>query len=389
MTRPRVVAVGLGRRLRTVLDQIERWTPGVDLVAAVDPARESISAAEPRYADLAWSDDVTALLDATSPDGVLIGTRCDLHADLAAEVVRRGVPLFVEKPVAITSEQVDRLALAAHEATSETVVSFPLRLSELCLMAKEIIESGAIGEPQHAVAVNNVPFYAKTYYQGWMRDDAITGGLWLQKATHDLDYLTFLLGEYPTRVTAVESTTVFAGDMPAGLHCRQCPRRHSCPESQESAVRNLQLGSYGAAELYFGGDWQCAFATDTGNHDSATAILQYASGKHAVYSQNFYSRNGAARRGITVTGYDGTVAFDWYRGSLEVSGHHKPRSQVHTVTLPDGGHFGGDVALAQDFYAIVTGTGRSRATLADGIASARLCVAARESCRTGAAVEVD
>lgn len=370
-----------------MLGQLDTWTPGVDLVAAVDPQRDTIVAlGEGRYDKVAWYDDIVSMLDATAPDGVMIGTTCNLHTDLAVEVLGRGLPLFLEKPVAIDSDQLVRLEAAGRTTSSPTVVSFPLRVSELCLMAKEVIDSGAIGRPQHASAINHVPWYSKIYYQGWMRDEALTGGLWLQKATHDLDYLTFLLGAMPTRVTAVESKTVFTGEMPRDLHCRDCALQETCPESQLSAVRNLEADSVAAAGAFLGGDWRCAFAPDTGNHDSATAVLQYESGAHAVYSQVFYARHGSARRGITVVGYEGSVSFDWYADELQVHHHHKPRSERRTVQLPGRAHFGGDAALAHDFYGIVTGKGETRANLADGIASARLCLAAKESCRTGSAV---
>src|SRR5438045_2774069 len=82
--------------------------------------------------------------------------------------------------------------------------------------------SGALGTVEQVQAVNNVPFYAGGYYHGWMRDDEETGGLWLQKATHDFDYINALVGQRPVRITAMESKTVFRGEMPAGLHCVDC-----------------------------------------------------------------------------------------------------------------------------------------------------------------------
>ena len=76
-----------------------------------------------------------------------------------------------------------------------------------------------------------MPFYGSGYYHGWMRDESQTGGLWLQKTTHDFDYINSLVRQRPVRITAMESKTVFRGDMPAGLHCVDCPRQEECPES--------------------------------------------------------------------------------------------------------------------------------------------------------------
>ena len=49
-------------------------------------------------------------------------------------------------------------------------------------------------------------------------------------------------------------------------------------------------------------DWQCSFAPDTGNHDSASALIAYEAGLHAVYTQHFYTRRGAAARAATLVG---------------------------------------------------------------------------------------
>src|SRR5262249_44973967 len=145
------------------------------------------------------------------------------------------------------------------------------------------------------------------------------------------DYLNYLVGQPPRQVCAMESKTVFTGDMPAGLRCLDCARE-DCPE-RPSATES----------------WLCAFAVDTGNHDSASALIRYASGVHAVYTQNFYTRRGAAARGATLIGYRGTLKFDWYRDELTVHHHHSGRVDTHRFESgPGEGHHGGDSALARN-----------------------------------------
>ena len=380
----RLGVIGYGRRMRHVLATIDRFAAGARVGALVDPRAEELRRAFPdALAGVACHETATAMLDAGGLDGVLIGTRCTLHTPYAIEVLARGLPLFLEKPVATSAEQLAALAQAAERSRSPVVVSFPLRLSALCRAAQEVIASGSIGTVEQVQAVNNVPFYAGGYYHGWMRDEEQTGGLWLQKATHDLDYITLLAGQRPTRVIAMESKTVFRGDMPAGLHCVDCDRQEECPESPYNLFY-LQ----GITERVEPNDWQCSFAPDTGNHDSASAIVAYESGMHAVYTQNFYTRRGAAARGATLIGYRGTVAFDWYRGELTVHHHHTARVERQDFKGTGTGHHGGDEELARDFLAAIAGRGESRAPLAAGLLSAQLCLLARESCRTTTAQEV-
>ncbi|HEV2066995.1 MAG TPA: Gfo/Idh/MocA family oxidoreductase, partial [Thermomicrobiales bacterium] len=215
----RLGVIGFGRRMRHMLDVIGSFSAGAEIVAVVDPEADPLQRDFPQQlAGVTFYDDAEMMLEEASPDGLLIGTRCSSHAPLAIAVLERGLPLFLEKPVATSWEQLAALEEAAARSRSPVVVSFPLRVSAVCQAAWEIITSGVIGTVEHVQAVNNVPFYASTYYHGWMRDDEETGGLWLQKATHDLDYLNYLIDQPPVQVCAMESKTVFRGDMPAGLH---------------------------------------------------------------------------------------------------------------------------------------------------------------------------
>ncbi len=380
----RLGVIGYGGRIRGMLATIDKFGTDATVVAVIDPAESSLRLRFPeKLENVAFYDDVDAMLDGAELDGVLIGTNCLYHTPYAIKVLERGLPLFLEKPVAIDEEQLAQLHAASLTTTSQVVVSFPLRLSELCVMTKEVIDSGVIGTVENVQATNNVPFYGSNYYHGWMRNEALTGGLWLQKATHDLDYLTYLVGKTPSRMVAVESKTVFTGEMPAGLYCLECPIQKECPESQYNLFyKQGILADMSEAEGWWDGRWQCSFATDTGNHDAATAILQYESGAHLTYTQMFYARRGAAKRGAIFTGYKGTVSFDWNTDEVVVHHHHSGRVERHRVESEMSGHHGGDERLAHDFLAILNGTGPSRATLADGLLSAQLCLMAKRATET-------
>jgi predicted dehydrogenase len=228
----RLGVIGYGRRLRRVLDAVSAVDPEATVVAVVDPLGDALRRSYSerlRYATFFGSVD--RLLDEGRVDGVLIGTRCSLHAQLAIKVLERDLPLFLEKPVAIEWEQLRALQAASERSRSPVVVSFPLRVSPLCEAVRGIVDAGAIGTIEQVQAVNNVPPYAATYYHGWMRDESETGGLWLQKATHDFDYITSLVRQQPVQICAVESKTVFRGEMPAGLCCADCELQRDCPES--------------------------------------------------------------------------------------------------------------------------------------------------------------
>ena len=386
----KLAVVGYGSRIQWLLGQLDTFAADIKVVAAVDPREEMIrqKTDAAQLAGVTFYPDIDTMLAQAEPDAVMIGTTCNVHTEYAMKVLALDLPLFLEKPVSINRDQLNQLHQASLTSKSQVVVSFPLRLSRLCAMAKDVIDSGVLGDVANIQAINNVPFYGSNYFHGWMRDDSLTGGLWMQKATHDLDYLSHMIGKLPQRMVAVESKNVFTGDMPAGLYCLDCPKQDICPESQKNLfyMQNI-LDDMHKAEDWWDGRWQCSFAVDTGNHDSATAILQYADGSHLTYTQNFYARRSAAKRGARFLGYKGTMEFDFNSDEVVVHHHHQPRVDRLTLGTHEGGHHGGDTELLVDFLAIVFGTGSSRSTLEDGLTSANLCLTARESCETSQFVQ--
>ncbi|QJD87397.1 Gfo/Idh/MocA family protein [Cohnella herbarum] len=362
--------IGYGLRISSLFRNIAETDPECRIVAIADPRKDELRSSFEGNADgIRFFDDADEMLSNVQLDGVVIGTRCNLHTEMALKVLKLNLPLYLEKPVATNYEDLFRLKAGYEASKSQVVVSFPLRNTPLVKLAKEIIDSGKIGTVEHVQAVNNVP-YGGVYYHSWYRDEKITGGLFLQKATHDFDYIQYLLGLKPVSVCAMKSKQIFKGHKPAGLKCADCEERHTCEESTIKPV-NRERGEY------------CSFAVDTGNEDSGSALLRYESGMHVNYSQNFFARRGAEKRGARLLGYKGTLEFDWYTGELNVYMHHEPKVETHRFDLNAlDGHGGGDGILVRNFIQTMRGAEKSATTLDDGLLSALLCLKAKESAET-------
>ena len=282
-----------------------------------------------------------------------------------------------------------RQALALERAFKKSkckvVVSFPLRVSPLCVFARNLIEQGAVGTPEHIAAVNYVP-YGMGYWTSFYRNFKITHGLFLQKATHDFDYMSYLMNSPIVRVAAMaDYRRVFGGRKRASLKCSQCKEQDTCLESPRNRKRNHSGGSLT--------DNLCPFSVDCGdvksgtNEDCSSTLVEFASGAHGVYSQVFFTRRDAAARGATVSGYHGTVQFDWYENVLKHVHHHAPFTDT---VKPDSGmsHFGGDDVLGDQFIDLIRGKGVSHTPLTVGLQSVYACLAAKESVVTGRFVKV-
>lgn len=371
--------IGYGGRMNTVASEILK-TGKAKITAITDIDIEAVKKNYNLDDSVRYYTDAEEMIKNEQLDGLAIGTRCDSHTEYTLLAAKYNLPLFLEKPVCTSYEDLAKLKAIPKEYGEKVVVSFPLRLSQTVLYVKEIIDSGRLGKIEHVQAYNNVP-YARGYYHKWYRDESITGGLFLQKATHDLDYICYLLGDLkPVRVCAMKSKQIFKGDKPAGLLCENCAEARECPESPENVRKNNDgyiIGKY------------CCFATDTGNEDSGSAIVEFDSGMHAVYSQDFITRNGAGKRGARLIGYKGTVEFDWFSDEVTVYHHLENATERHTLAKCSEGHFGGDAKLVKSFIDVMLGEAKSVSTLRDGILSAELCLGAKKSSEEHIFVDIE
>jgi len=383
----RLGVIGYGRRIHNVIEGCLRQVePDLRVVGIVDPDREGVRARlSPCDRDAAFYESLNELVRRCKPDALAIGTRCNLHAPYAIEAARYDLPLYLEKPVAITMEQAIALERAFERSRCPVVVSFPLRVSPLCELARTYIREGAVGEPVHIAAVNYVP-YGTVYWERPYRNFEITQGLWMQKATHDLDYMSYLMSAPIVRVAAMATWRhVFGGDKPSGLVCSACDEQDTCLESPQNRRRNGAGGSYN--------DHPCVYSVDCGsvetgtNEDCSSAVVEFASGAHGVYTQVFYARRDAATRGATVSGYLGTLRFDWYTNELHRVRHHAPFSATERAG-EGASHFGGDAELAHDFIGLIRGTAASRTPIEVGLQSIYACLAAKASAESGQFVAV-
>jgi predicted dehydrogenase len=365
--------IGCGTRITGMAKLVLELAGDIKLVAVTDINPENAKGNLQKRG--IWNDeirmylDTDQMLDQEELDGVMIGTRCSLHSRYGAKVLKRNLPMFIEKPVSTCMEDLLMLKKAYEESKSKVVVSFPLRVTPLAKLAKEIIDSGKIGTVEHVQAYNNVP-YGGVYFHNWYRDENETGGLFLQKATHDFDYINNILQIDPVMVCAMKSKQIFKGDKPAGLYCKDCPEKNTCPEGPYQ----MKYVKYDNPQ----GD-MCSFAVDTGNEDSGSAIIRYSTGMHVNYTQNFFARKGAGTRGARFLGYKGTLEFDWYKDQLKIFMHDTPRVETYDVNTKSMSHGGGDSVLAFSFIDIMRGEGESVAPLEAGLLSCLMCIKANES----------
>lgn len=198
----RVAVVGYGAR-SPIAEHVPRARPGAYVSAVVDTAatgRERGSAAHPGAAVHASVDELVA---AGTADAAIVLTPDDTHEEIAVALLRAGIAVYLEKPLAITVEGADRVLATAAETGTPLYVGHNFRHAAVVRTMRGVIERGEIGEVRAVWVRHFVGNGGDYYFKDWHADRSRTNTLLLQKASHDLDVVHYLASGYTRRVVGM------------------------------------------------------------------------------------------------------------------------------------------------------------------------------------------
>ncbi|MEP6650472.1 MAG: Gfo/Idh/MocA family oxidoreductase [Lapillicoccus sp.] len=196
MTSPvRAVVVGCGDISAVHLAAL-RDLDGVELVGVCDVDGDRAAAAAAARDVPAYTDH-REMLAALEPEVAHVCTPHDQHTLVAVDCIERGVHVVLEKPVAHTLAEAQKVldASPAKPAT-KVAVCFQNRYNRASQEAHRLLRSGALGEVRGAsatVAWHRTPeYYARSPWRGERRQSG--GGVLMNQAIHTLDLLQWFLG---------------------------------------------------------------------------------------------------------------------------------------------------------------------------------------------------
>jgi len=144
-TAARIAFIGAGNHSTESLYPNLAHIPEFDLVAVCDLDRAKAESAAKRFGAPKAYLDAAAMLDELKPDGVCICGMPDMHHEVGVLCLRRGIPVWMEKPPAWDLHDALDLVAAAKEAETWGMVGFMKRFAPANRIAKAYLDSGAIG----------------------------------------------------------------------------------------------------------------------------------------------------------------------------------------------------------------------------------------------------
>ncbi len=142
---------------------------------------------------------LSEILDDRDIDVVDICTPTYTHADYAVQALEAGKHVIVEKPMALSLRDADRMIHAADKSGMKLMVAHVLRFFPDYMQVRKIVEEGGIGEICQARAFRGGPFPA---WSPWFGDVVKSGGVAVDTAIHDVDFITWISSSSAHRVYA-------------------------------------------------------------------------------------------------------------------------------------------------------------------------------------------
>ena len=177
---------------------------GMTLSALCDSKSELSDDLAAAFPNVPFFTDHRHLLETVEIDAVIVSVPHPLHAAVAADAFLHGKHVLVEKPLDITLSRAKALCDLARSSGKQFGIMFNQRTGSLFRKAKEIVESGQLGQLKRSVWIITNWYRTQHYYDSgtwratWQGEG---GGVLVNQAPHQLDLWQWICG-MPEQITA-------------------------------------------------------------------------------------------------------------------------------------------------------------------------------------------
>lgn len=312
------------------------------LAAIAEQSENGRTEAQAAYPEAAVVADYRELLRRPDIEVVDVVLPSHLHHPVGRDVLEAGKHLLMEKPMALSVAECEDLVQRAHAKGRQIAVGHEFRFSSLWGKVKELVDAGAIGDPQYAL----IELWRNPYRlgsDGWRYDLGRVGNWILEEPIHFFDLARWY----------------FAG-------CGNPESVYASANARDPQRPQLQ--------------------------DNFSAIVRFPGGRYVVISQTLSAFEH--HQVVKLTGSKGAIWANWSGAmdrTFDSTSFLKHFDGENVVDVPVPKSAGEVYELADEIAGLseAVRTGRPpRVTGEDGLWSVLMCLKAQESADTGAVVRV-
>lgn len=157
--------------------------------------------------------DYKKMADEVEMDVVILNLPHFLHCDATIFFLEKGINVLVEKPMANTTEECDKMIAASKKSGAKLAVGHVQKYYSAVREVKKIIDSGKYGKLCMITEVRNVDYVRETRPKWFLDKKLAGGGIVMNYGAHTLDRIMYVTGEKVTEVHAITSNPVSEHDI--------------------------------------------------------------------------------------------------------------------------------------------------------------------------------
>ena len=181
----RIGFIGAGGNANWHMDSLAN-VPDAEIVGVSDLDPSKARATAEKHGGQAFTSH-KEMLAACELDCCYICIPPHQHGEPEIDVIQKGLPFFVEKPLALRTELAEDILSRIEKRGINTCVGYQIRYLDICDKAREMLKGVFVN------AVN--AHYVCGCIGGWYTRRALSGGQITEQATHLVDLLRFILGD--------------------------------------------------------------------------------------------------------------------------------------------------------------------------------------------------
>ena len=196
----RVGVAGLGAASKQILPHIDH-VPGIQLTAGADTRPDAVEEFRKKYGRKAF-ESVEAMYDSGEIDAVWIATPNVNHAEHTIAAANRGIHVIVEKPTAVTLEEVDRMIAAADKNRVKLVQGHSKVYGPAIQEIRKVVASGRFGRVVQINSWNSNDWLQRPRLASEV-DTSVGGGIVFRQGPHQIDIIRYIGGGMIKSVRAI------------------------------------------------------------------------------------------------------------------------------------------------------------------------------------------
>ena len=187
-----IALIGVGKMGLSHLANVNQ-TSGINVKAICDTSKPLLRFLE-KNTQFKGYDDYKKMIDDVSLDGIMINVPNSYHFDIAQYCIKKGICVFVEKPLTLRYADSKALVDLAHEKGVKGQVGYVNRFNPMFQRVKSLLDTGIIGTVTNYTNRMVGGVILKESNKGWRNDYSKGGGCLFDYGPHCLDLATYLFG---------------------------------------------------------------------------------------------------------------------------------------------------------------------------------------------------